>query len=66
MILLFFFAFQIIFAQENTHEILSGSERFPEKIFDAERVLGQLRFNANCDELSLNLAAQCETRLLID
>ena len=66
MIFLVFCAFQSIFAQKNTHKIVSDSDGFAEKILDAERVFGQLRFNATCDELSLDLAAQCETRLRIE
>ena len=65
MIFLFTFAFQMIFAQKNTHEIFSGSERFSKNILDLERINEQLRFNATCDELSLNLAVKCETRLKI-
>ena len=65
MIFLFFSLFQIIFARKNTHEIVSGSEIFSENNLDGEKIYEQLRFNATCDELSLDLAAQCEVRLCI-
>ena len=59
MIFLFCFAFQTILAQKNT-VIISGSKGLYENNLNAQRVVGQPRFNASCDEFSLHLAAQCE------
>ena len=65
MIFLFFFPFQIIFAQNNTHQNLLDLDGFQKNILDKERSVGQPRFNETCDELFLDLAAKCEARLKI-
>ena len=62
MIFLLFFPFQTIFAQKNTHETILDLDGFQKNILDKDRSVGQPRFNATCDELSLNLAAKCEER----
>ena len=64
MILLFFLYFKEIFANDRSYgiSIEKSGNRFINKVGE-KNYFGQPRFNASCDDKSLEAAAECEERV---